>query len=103
MVGEQNKWNEALRGGGGHKSVRISVKARVRNNGRLFQSFLYAFCRGGWPEGTGSWLWRCVRISEVSAGRESTVVSRSKINTLKLVQKLTYNFRDGTEMLCQLI
>ena len=58
---------------------------------------------GGWPEGTGSWLWRCVRISEVSAGRESTVVSRSKINTLKLVQKLTHNFRDGTEMLCQLI
>ena len=33
---------------GGHESVRISVITRVRNDGSLFQSFLYAFRRGGW-------------------------------------------------------
>ena len=33
---------------GGHESVRISVIARVRDDGSLFQSFLYAFRRGGW-------------------------------------------------------
>ena len=32
---------------GGHESVQISVIARVRNNGRTFQSFLHAFRRGG--------------------------------------------------------
>ena len=30
----------------GQESVRISVFARVRNSRSLFQSFLYAFCRG---------------------------------------------------------
>ena len=30
----------------GQESVRISVIARVRNSGSLFQSFLYAFRRG---------------------------------------------------------
>ena len=46
----------------GQESVRISVIARVRNSGGLFQSFLYAFRRGA---GVGN--------SEVSARRESTV------------------------------
>ena len=29
----------------GQESAHISVIARVRNSGSLFQSFLYAFCR----------------------------------------------------------
>ena len=33
-------------GGGRYESFRISVRARVRNNRSLFQSFLYAFLRG---------------------------------------------------------
>ena len=32
----------------GQESVRISVIARVRNNGSLFQSFLYVFRWGDW-------------------------------------------------------
>ena len=35
-------------GGGRYESFRISVRARVRNNRSLFQSFLYTF------RGTGS-------------------------------------------------
>ena len=31
---------------GGYESVRISVIARVRNSGGIFQSFLCAFLRG---------------------------------------------------------
>ena len=31
---------------GGYESVRISVIARVRNSGSIFQSFLSAFLRG---------------------------------------------------------
>ena len=37
----------------GQESGRISVTARVRNSGSLFQSFLYAFRPGG---GGGGWL-----------------------------------------------
>ena len=40
---------------GGHKSVHISVIARLRNNESTFQSFLHAF-RGG---GGGVWCWGC--------------------------------------------
>ena len=57
----------------GQESVRISVIARVRNSRSLFQSFLYAFRRGG-----GSCPhWRGVhnsRNSEVSGRRGSTLL-----------------------------
>ena len=52
---------------GGHESVQISVIARVRNNGRTFQSFVHAFRRGG-GSGAGS-----VRNGDVSVQRESIV------------------------------
>ena len=48
----REKTSEMMRLGGG-KCVRISVIARVRNSGSLFQSFLYAFIAGG-GGGTGS-------------------------------------------------
>ena len=52
----------------GQESVCISVTARVRNSGSLFQSFLYAFRRGA-----GSCPHQqAVRNSEVSARPEST-------------------------------
>ena len=54
---------------GEHESARIYVIARVRNDGSLFQSFLYAFRRGaGFCP-----LWRGVRNSEVSVGRHSSL------------------------------
>ena len=45
---------------GGGKCVRISVIARVRNSGSLFQSFLYAFIAGG---GGGLALFRISGVS----------------------------------------
>ena len=66
---------------GEHESARISVIARVRNDGSLFQSFLYAFRRGaGFCP-----LWRSVRNSKVSARRHPTV-----FRNLKETQRSSY-------------
>ena len=66
---------------GGHESVRISVIARVRNDGSLFQSFLDAFRRGaGFCP-----LWQSVRNSKVSARRHPTV-----FRNLKETQRSSY-------------
>ena len=53
---------------GGHKSVHISVIARLRNNESTFQSFLHAFRGGVGGSGAGG-----VRNGEVSVQRESIV------------------------------
>ena len=59
---------------GEHESARISVIARVRNDGSLFQSFLNAFRRGaGFCP-----LWQSVRNSKVSARRHPTVFRNLK-------------------------
>ena len=62
----------------GQESVLISVIARVRNTGSLFQSFLYVFRRGAGscPHSRG------VCNSEVSARRELTVYVREIQATL---------------------
>ena len=52
-----------------HESVRITLKARVRTNGSLFQPFL---CTFRWRAGCCPQWW-VVRNNEVSARRELTV------------------------------
>ena len=69
------------------RSVRISVIARVRNSGSLFQSFLYVFGRraGSCPHS------RSVRNREVSARRESTVCVREiQASLLKKMLNVRY-------------
>ena len=74
-------------GAWGQESVRISVIARVRNSGSLFQSFLYVFGgrAGSCPHS------RSVRNSEVPARRESTVyVLEIQASLLKKMLNVRY-------------
>ena len=72
----------------GQESVGISVIARVRNSGSLFQSFLYMFLWGAGfcPHSRG------VCNSEVSTRRESTVYVR-EIQATLLKKMLNVRYR----------